>query len=67
MSRAARSVLRKIGFDAASSEDRPQQLEREANDKTAIPADPAAGQPNSGGLDAVPDEMLSEWEKRHEK
>ena len=66
MSRAARSVLRKIGYDPASNDDRPQQLEREADEKASAPAGPA-GQPGSGGLDTVPDEMLSESEKRHEK
>jgi hypothetical protein len=63
MSRAARSVLRKIGFDPAQDEDRRQQ-EREAQERAAAAAaDPQA----SGSMENVPDELLSESEKRHEK
>lgn len=61
MSRAARSVLRKIGFDPAQDEDRRQQ-ERETQERAA-----AAGPQVSGSMENVPDELLSESEKRHEK
>lgn len=61
MSRAARSVLRKIGFDPTQDEDRRQQ-EREAQERAAA-ADPQS----SGSMENVPDELLSESEKRHEK
>jgi hypothetical protein len=64
MSRAARSVLRKIGFDPTLDEERRQQLEREAQEKASAPA---AGQQASGSMENVPDELLSESEKRHEK
>jgi hypothetical protein len=65
MSRAARSVLRKIGFDPSLDEERRQQLEREAQEKATAPAS-GAPQP-AGSLEKLPDELLSESEKRHEK
>lgn len=65
MSRAARSVLRKIGYDPTLDEERRQQLEREAQEKAAAPSSDAT-QP-AGSLEKLPDELLSESEKRHEK
>lgn len=65
MSRAARSVLRKIGYDPALDEERRQRLEREAAEKAGAAAQAAPQQP--GSLENVPDELLSESEKRHEK
>lgn len=63
MSRAARSVLRKIGFDPSLDEERRQQLEREAAERAAAQSGPQ--QP--GSMENAPDELLSESEKRHEK
>lgn len=65
MSRAARSVLRKIGYDPTLDEEHRQQLEREAAER-AVSAAPADLQ-QSGSMENVPDELLSESEKRHEK
>lgn len=66
MSRVARSVLRKIGFDPNLDEEHRQQLEREVQERAASAA--ATGTPwQAGSLEAVPDELLSESEKRHEK
>ena len=64
MSRAARSVLRKIGFDPTLDEERRQQLEREIQEKAAATA---AAPQSPGSMENVPDELLSESEKRHEK
>lgn len=66
MSRAARSVLRKIGYDPTLDEEHRQQLEREAQERAAAPSAAAASQ-SSGSMEDVPDELLSESEKRHEK
>ncbi|MBI2505168.1 MAG: hypothetical protein HYW07_18275 [Candidatus Latescibacteria bacterium] len=66
MSRAARSVLRKIGYDPTLDEERRQQLEREAAEKAAA-TDPSSSPQSTTGLDNLPDELLSESEKRHEK
>lgn len=66
MSRVARSVLRKIGFDPTLDEERRQHSEREAREMAAASA--ASGAPKeAGSMEAVPDELLSESEKRHEK
>lgn len=66
MSRAARSVLRKIGSDPTQDEERRQQLNREATGKAgAAAAQPTPQQP--GSMEEVPDELLSESEKRHGK
>lgn len=64
MSRAARSVLRKIGYDPTLDDERRQQLEREAAEQMDA-AHAASQQP--GSMEDVPDELLSESEKRHEK
>lgn len=66
MSRAARSVLRKIGSDSTQDEEHRQQLDREATGKAgAAAAQPTPQQP--GSMEEVPDELLSESEKRHGK
>ncbi len=66
MSRVARSVLRKIGFDPSLDDEHRQQLEREVQGQAGAAA---TGGPSkeAGSLEAVPDELLSESEKRHEK
>ena len=64
MSRAARSVLRKIGSDPTLDEERRQHLDAESPGK-ANAAQSGPQQP--GSMEDVPDELLSESEKRHEK
>ena len=66
MNRAARSVLRKIGYDPALEEERKQQLEREATRAVETRKDQPPEQ-QAGDLGTVPDELLSESEKRYEK
>lgn len=66
MSRAARSVLRKIGYDPSLDDERRQQLERETAEKSAAPGAQSSPQ-QAGSMEDVPDELLSESEKRHEK
>ena len=69
MNRAARSVLRKIGTDPNLEAERERRIEQEANDATShlneLRRESGAGIPD--GLSQVPEEMLSESEKRHEK
>lgn len=66
MSRVARSVLRKIGFDPNLDEERRQHVEREMQEK-ASPPGPGPDPKAAGSIESVPDELLSESEKRHEK
>lgn len=66
MNRTARSVLRKIGYDPSLEEERKQQLEREAS-KTLETRQDQPPEQHPGSLGTVPDELLSESEKRHEK
>lgn len=66
MSRVARSVLRKIGFDPNLDEERRQHVEREMQEK-APPPGPGPDPKAAGSIESVPDELLSESEKRHEK
>ena len=66
MSRAARSVLRKIGSDPTLDDERRQQLDREATGKAGASAAQSTPQ-QPGSMEDVPDELLSESEKRHEK
>ena len=66
MNRSARSVLRKIGTDFSLDEEREQRLEREAEE--ARSRQPTDAQTSEGeGLSSVPEEMLTESEKRHER
>ena len=69
MNHAARSVLRKIGTDPSLEAERERRLEQEADDAknrlSELRRDSGAGEPD--GLSQVPEEMLSESEKRHEK
>ena len=58
--------MRKIGFDPTLDEERRQQLEREAAEKAAAPG-AQSGPQQPGSMENVPDELLSESEKRHEK
>jgi len=64
-------VLRKLGSDVSLENEREQRLQREtseAQDRSRQDDEqrPAA-RDDTGGLGAVPDEMLTESEKRHEQ
>ena len=63
MNRAARNVLRRIGHDPEIEDERKQHAESEAR-----PAQQGeGGQADNSALSEVPDEMLTETEKRHEQ
>lgn len=66
MNRSARSVLRKIGTDFSLDEEREQRIEREAEEARAR-VKPDEGASDGEGLSSVPEEMLTESEKRHER
>ena len=63
MNKAARSVLRKLGTDQNLDNERQQRLEHEVEGKAPHPGQKS----DSESLGSVPEEMLSESEKRHEK
>jgi hypothetical protein len=63
MNQAARSVLRKLGNDQHLDNERQQSIEREAAER----AQHSEQKTGSDSLDSIPEEMLSESEKRHEK
>ena len=65
MKRAARSVLRKLGTDHSLETERQQRLEREVEIRSDQKE--TEKKKDSGVLDAVPEELLTESEKRHEK
>ncbi|MFC1525349.1 hypothetical protein ACFL6X_00905 [Candidatus Latescibacterota bacterium] len=78
MNRNARSVLRKIGTDFSLERERQQRLEREADEtqhrqqqyREENPEEaerPVADSREDAGLAAVPEEDLTESEKRHEQ
>ena len=64
MKQAARTVLRKLGHDQNIDNERQQRIEREIEEKGQETENKKA---SDTPLDSVPDEMLSETEKRHEK
>ena len=64
MKRAARSVLRKLGTDHSLETERQQRIDREIEKSRDQEEEKKK---NSGILDAVPEEMLTESEKRHEQ
>ena len=66
MNRSARSVLRKIGTDHHLEEERQQRAEREM-EETQKGQQEGGKAGDSTGLGDVPDEMLTETEKRHEQ
>jgi hypothetical protein len=69
MNRTARSVLRKLGTDQHLDDERGERLRREmeeAHHRQAAHQEGTSG-PGAPGLEDVPDELLSESEKRHEK
>lgn len=65
MNKAARHVLRKLGTDNNLDNERQQHLSRELEDEQKRRKDQGADQDT--GFEAMPDEMLTESEKRHEK
>lgn len=65
MNRNARSVLRRIGHDPDLDDERQQHLENAAKESQDKQSPERQGQ--ASGLDSVPEEDLSESEKRHEK
>ncbi|MBT3342917.1 MAG: hypothetical protein HN712_00025 [Gemmatimonadetes bacterium] len=72
MNRAARNVLRKIGTDVHLDEERDQLAEREVDDAREREDQRAEEQgkqrpgQDKAGLSNVPEELLTESEKRHE-
>lgn len=72
MNRTARSVLRRLGSDASLDNERDERAQREATEAQDRPHQagekrPGASESGAAGLDGVPDEMLTESEKRHEQ
>lgn len=68
MNRAARSVLRKLGTDQHLDLERQERIEREMEESQGRLKDTDEGQSGkSSSLDNVPDNLLSESEKRHER
>ena len=69
MNRAAKNVLRKLGTDIDLEQEREQRFARDAEEAQQRQQEDeasAAGE-RGAGLGAVPEEMLSESEKRHEQ
>ncbi len=66
MNRAARTVLRKLGTDLSLDAEQEQRLAREAEENREREQERRQA-PSDGGLDGVPEELLTESEKRHEK
>ena len=71
MNRAARNVLRKIGTDVHLDEEREEHVAREmtdAQDREGQRADEEKkkrSRPDDVGMSSVPEELLTESEKRH--
>ena len=63
MNKSARSVLRRLGHDQHLDDERTERMQREL-DARQQQTDQKA---DSSGLESVPEEMLTESEKRHEK
>ena len=63
MNKSARSVLRRLGHDQHLDDERAEKIRREIED--GKPQSEQKTDPNS--MESLPDEMLSESEKRHEK
>ena len=62
MNRAARTVLRKLGHDQSLDEERQQRMEREFEERQKQATE---NRDEAAPLESVPEEMLSESEKRH--
>ena len=68
MNRAAKNVLRKLGTDIDLDQEREERFAREAEEAQQRQQEGASASGERGaGLGAVPEEMLSESEKRHEQ
>lgn len=73
MNRAAKNVLRKLGTDLTLEEEREQRIAREAeeiqqrHDQESEEKGVTGGPADRAGFGAVPEEMLSESERRHEQ
>ena len=68
MNRAAKNVLRKLGTDIDLEQEREQRFGREAEEAQRQQENEASSPLERGtGLGAMPEEMLSESEKRHEE
>ena len=69
MNRAAKNVLRKLGTDIDLEQEREQRFARDAEEaqQRQQESDGPDAADRGAGLGAVPQEMLSESEKRHEQ
>ena len=69
MNKAARSVLRRIGTDPSVDNEREQRLRRDVDEQTrrTQPSSPSGSGAAGEALEDIPEEMLTESEKRHEK
>ena len=65
MNKAARHVLRRLGTDTRLDQERQQRLSREVQEEQQKRREEGADQDTS--FETVPEEMLTESEKRHEK
>ena len=63
MSKSTRSILHRLGHDQHLEDERTERIRREI--ETGKPQTGQKNDPNS--LESVPDEMLTESEKRHER
>ena len=66
MNRAAKNVLRKLGTDIDLDQEREERFARESEEAQQRQQESASVE-RGAGLGAVPEEMLSESEKRHEQ
>tara|TARA_B100000405_G_scaffold154305_1_gene107747 strand:+ start:172 stop:693 length:522 start_codon:yes stop_codon:yes gene_type:complete len=67
VNKAARSVLRRIGPDATSEEQRDQIVAKQVQEEQQKLKARNEGQDGDGAFEAIPEEMLTESEKRHAK
>lgn len=65
MNRSAKAVLRKLGQDASSADAQQQHLQQAMQDEQARAQ--KDGMDTASSLEEVPNEMLTESEKRHEQ
>ncbi len=65
MNKAARHVLRRLGTDTSLDQERQQRLSREVQEEQQKRREQGTDQDTS--FETVPEEMLTESEKRHEK
>ena len=67
VNKAARSVLRRIGPDATSEEQRDQIVAKQVQEEQQKLTARNEVQEGDGAFEAIPEEMLTESEKRHAK